>query len=122
MNVVHRPEGYEYQRLGALLKQCRKRIDPECRALGSFLRLPARVGKTVTQEEVAEAVNVSRQWYMMMETGRTAGISVAVLGRVADALMMDRRERATLFRLGRADLNILFEALSAPHAAESLIA
>lgn len=90
--------------LGGLLKRCRRRISPERPSLGAFLRMPGRIGKTVTQEEVAEAVGISRQWYALMETGRTARFSAAVLGRVADALTMDPAERAALFRLAVPEL------------------
>jgi transcriptional regulator with XRE-family HTH domain len=104
VNVVKRPENQEHQRLSMLLKHCRKRLDPGCGALGSFLRLRVRVGKPVTQEEVAEAADVTRQWYMMMENGRAIRVSASVLARVADALMMDPAERAMLFRLGVPEL------------------
>ena len=42
--------------LGGLLKRCRRRISPERPSLGLFLRMPGRIGKAVTQEEVAGGV------------------------------------------------------------------
>jgi transcriptional regulator with XRE-family HTH domain len=57
------------------------------------------VGKTPTQEEVAEAIGVSRQWYAMMESDRPLRVSARTLGRIADALMMSPAERTMLFRL-----------------------
>jgi transcriptional regulator with XRE-family HTH domain len=64
-----------------------------------YLRLPMRVGKAVTQEEVAEAIGISRQWYAMLEGDHRVRVSATVLGRIADALMMDAAERASLFQL-----------------------
>jgi transcriptional regulator with XRE-family HTH domain len=64
-----------------------------------YLRLPMRVGKAVTQEEVAEAVGISRQWYAVLEGDHRVRVSATVLGRIADALMMDTAERASLFEL-----------------------
>jgi transcriptional regulator with XRE-family HTH domain len=58
-----------------------------------YLRLPMRVGKVVTQEEVAEAVGISRQWYAMLESDHPVRVSATVLGRIVDALMMDTAER-----------------------------
>lgn len=83
--------------LSRLLKRCRSRINRERQSLGQYLRLPMRIGKAVTQEEVAEAVGISRQWYGMMEMDRPVRVSATILSRIADVLMMDPCERATLF-------------------------
>jgi transcriptional regulator with XRE-family HTH domain len=85
--------------LGALLRGCRHRIYPEMRSMGPQLRFPGRIGKPVTQEEVAEAAGISRLWYGMMESGRAAHISSTVLARVADVLMLDADERTRAFTL-----------------------
>jgi transcriptional regulator with XRE-family HTH domain len=74
-------------------------LGPERRSLGPYLRLPTRIGKPVTQEEVAEAVGISRVWYATLENERPARFSARTLARIADALMMDPAERGTLFRL-----------------------
>jgi transcriptional regulator with XRE-family HTH domain len=71
----------------------------ECKSLGQYLRLPVRVGKPVTQEEVAEAAGISRQWYAMMESDRPVRVSGRTLGQIADVLAMSPEERAALFRL-----------------------
>ena len=89
----------EPKRLSALVKRCRARIPPDSASLGPYLRLPVHVGQAVSQEEVAEAVGITRHWYSMMERGRGERFSSAVLGRIADALMMDPTERAALFHL-----------------------
>ncbi|HYZ17552.1 MAG TPA: helix-turn-helix domain-containing protein [Candidatus Acidoferrum sp.] len=62
------------------------------------------MGKTVSQEEVAEAVGITRQWYGMLESDRAASVSASVLARIADALMMDPVERSALFRLAVPEL------------------
>jgi transcriptional regulator with XRE-family HTH domain len=92
------------QRLGPFLKKCRLRIAASRESLGSFERLPSRVGKPITQEEVAEAVGISRQWYAMLELGRPTRVSASLLGRVASALIMDDAERALLFQLAVPEL------------------
>src|ERR1700676_4188865 len=74
--------------VGSLLRRCRLRIAPERPSLGPHLRLPLRIGRTVSQEEVAEAVGISREWYVRMERGRSANPSNATLSALADALMM----------------------------------
>jgi transcriptional regulator with XRE-family HTH domain len=111
-------------RLGSVLKRCRTRISPDRSSLGTFLRLPARVGKAATQEEVAEAAGVSRQWYMMMENDRAVRVSASVLARIADVLMMDAAERAELFRIGVPELRStppIDRASSAVEALQSLL-
>jgi transcriptional regulator with XRE-family HTH domain len=94
----------EFERLGGFLKYCRVRIRPECATLGTYLRLPRRIGKTVTQEEVAEAVGISRTWYAHLESEHQVHTSATLLARIADALMMDTVERSVLFRLALPEL------------------
>ncbi len=94
----------EKERLSELVKSCRARIAPGSASLGPYVRLPNRVGKPITQAEAAEAIGISRQWYMMMETDRAGRVSASVLARIADVLMMDPAERESLFRLGVPEL------------------
>jgi hypothetical protein len=42
--------------LGLFLNGLWRQIDRDACALGSYVRLPARLGKRVTQEEIAEAI------------------------------------------------------------------
>jgi transcriptional regulator with XRE-family HTH domain len=103
--VCHEPvENDEQERLSGLLKRCRARISPERASLGPYLRRPLRIGRTVTQEEVAEAVGISRIWYAKLEGDRPPNVSAAVLRRIADALMMDATEREAVFRLALPEL------------------
>jgi transcriptional regulator with XRE-family HTH domain len=101
-----RPEECERdpQRLGGLLKRCRARLSPGSASIGTHLRLPTRIGKAVTQEEVAEAAGISRVWYGLLESGRAVRISASVLARIADALVMDPAERSAMFRLALPEL------------------
>ena len=85
--------------LNEFIRECRLRIDPQVRRLGSFLRPAARVGRPVSQEEASEAIGVSRQWYSMMEVRVGTRVSTAVLARFVDAFMLTPLERETLFKL-----------------------
>jgi transcriptional regulator with XRE-family HTH domain len=58
----------------------------------------------VTQEELADAIGVSREWYAILETSATQRASTRLLGRVADALMVTAEERARLFHLAVPEL------------------
>jgi transcriptional regulator with XRE-family HTH domain len=72
--------------------------------LGPHPRLPVRHGKGVTQEEIAEAVGVSRVWYAMLESGAALRTSPRLLARLADALALPDESREALFRLGLPEL------------------
>lgn len=93
--------------LGRLLKTFRTRIQPSVEALGSYERAPSRRGRPVTQEEVAEAIGTTRVWYAMLESGQALRTTAQLLGRLADTLMLDERELATLFALGIPELHRL---------------
>ncbi|HYZ16163.1 MAG TPA: helix-turn-helix transcriptional regulator, partial [Candidatus Acidoferrum sp.] len=71
--------------------------------LGPHPRLPWRVGKRVTQQEVAEAVGISREWYATLESATTIEASnrpsQRVLERLAEVLMITPQQRATLFEM-----------------------
>ena len=86
--------------LGVLLRFLRKRVDPDALSLGPHVRLRARIGKRVTQEELAEAVGVSREWYAVLESAASpTRTSPGLLDRLASALMATPEERARLFEL-----------------------
>jgi transcriptional regulator with XRE-family HTH domain len=77
------------------------RLAPELRFLGESQRLPIRVGKPVTQEEIAEHLGVSRGWFARFEGGAPAGFSISLLNRLADLLLLSGPERAELMRLAK---------------------
>jgi transcriptional regulator with XRE-family HTH domain len=83
-------------KLKHFLMNCRSRLTP--RDIG----LPATTRRRVAglrREEIAELVGVSSDWYRWFESGRPIRVSVEFVSRVADALHLDRAERAILFRL-----------------------
>jgi DNA-binding XRE family transcriptional regulator len=82
----------------SLLRQMRGRLDPATPMLGEHRRLNTRRGKAVSQEELAEAIGVSRGWYVCLELG-TKRPSIPLLDRLATALNASQDERANLFRL-----------------------
>jgi transcriptional regulator with XRE-family HTH domain len=100
------------ERLGELLRRSRTRITPDRASLGPYLRRPTRIGKPVIQEEVAEAAGISREWYARLENDRLLRVSSAVLGRIADALMLDPVERAALFELALPELRPSLTSMS----------
>lgn len=81
------------------LVNLRRRIDPAAKMLGGYERLKSRRGRPVTQEELAEAIGVSRGWYARLESRKLAQPSVSMLHRVAEVLMVTPNERAVLFCL-----------------------
>lgn len=83
----------------SFLKDLRRRVDPTTRKLGDHERLDRRRGRAVTQEELAEAIGVSRGWYSLLENGAPIRPSVSMLDRVANALNASPHERGILFRL-----------------------
>jgi transcriptional regulator with XRE-family HTH domain len=91
--------------LGILLKYFRGRIESDASHLGPHARHPSRLRKRVTQEEIAEAVGVTREWYAKLESGAaTTRASTALLDRLAAALMLTPAERATLFHMAVSQL------------------
>jgi transcriptional regulator with XRE-family HTH domain len=92
--------------LGAFLKAMRQRLDRDIDRLGSYERLPDRRGRAVSQEELAEAVDVSRGWYSLLESGASMRASMGLLSRIADALMLAEHERSELFVLALPDFPI----------------
>src|ERR1700726_1109935 len=90
--------------LALFLKFLRQRVDPDVRDLGPNARRPARLGKRVTQEELAEAIGVSREWYAMLEAAGTTRTSTGLVDRLAGALAVTPEERARLFQLALPEL------------------
>jgi DNA-binding XRE family transcriptional regulator len=98
----------ERPQLRRLLTKCRANVDLNGAFLGSKARHPRRVGKRVTQEEVAEAVGITREWYAALERGRQVRVSPVVLSRIADTLAMTAEERRILFTLTVPELTHVF--------------
>jgi transcriptional regulator with XRE-family HTH domain len=96
---------------GAFLKMLRRRIPPETVALGSWRRLPVRCGRRVSQEEIAEAVGVSRNWYRRLESGSSARASTKLLDRLAAVFAFTTEERIKLFVLAIPEIGLRGRAL-----------
>jgi transcriptional regulator with XRE-family HTH domain len=92
------------ERLHRFVRQRRMRLAPESHFLGEHRRLSARIGKPVTQEEIAEHLGISRQWYARFEGGAPAEFSPPLLGRLCDLLLLSPTERAELMRLAMPEL------------------
>jgi hypothetical protein len=88
----------ETESFGAILWEHRRRLDPWMTALGDFVRRPERVGKPVTQEELAEAVGVTRVWYAKLERCVEVKASPGLVRRLADVFMLDEAKRIALFQ------------------------
>jgi transcriptional regulator with XRE-family HTH domain len=106
--------------LHRFVRERRLRLAPESLFLGEQRRLPNRVGKSVTQEEIAEHLGITRGWYGRFEAGAPVGFSVSLLNRLGDMLLLSAPERAELARLampelapvvGHRDSTRLYEAL-----------
>ena len=92
---------------GAFLRMLRRRIPADAPALGTLERPPNRRGRRVTQEEVAEVVGVSRNWYRRLECGSGARASTRLVDRLADAFAFTPEERATMFVLALPELSCI---------------
>jgi transcriptional regulator with XRE-family HTH domain len=60
----------------------------------------------VTQEEIAEVVGISRNWYRRLEQGESVRASTKLLVRIASALALTSDERLTLFALAIPELRL----------------
>lgn len=90
--------------LASFLKTHRREIPPDSAALGPWERLAVRRGRRVTQEEIAEAVGISRNWYRRLESDGAPRASAKLLNRLANAFQFTPEERTKLFALGIPEL------------------
>jgi transcriptional regulator with XRE-family HTH domain len=87
------------RRLAAFLLERRQGVKSDAQRVGPYARRDNRVGRPFTQEEVAEALDVSRQWYAALEMGSSIRPSTALVERIATLYALDADERVTLLRL-----------------------
>jgi transcriptional regulator with XRE-family HTH domain len=85
--------------LAEFLRSRRERITPEQVGLAFTGR---RRTPGLRREEVAQLSAVGVTWYTWLEQGRDIRVSEQVLSAIARTLMLDRDERAHLFRLAGA--------------------
>ncbi len=86
----------EPENLSGFLRQARMRVSP------GDVGLPAGTRRRVVglrREEVAQLANISVDYLVRLEQGRSAGVSDAVLAALARALQLSDDERAHLFYL-----------------------
>ena len=71
VQAVVESEGTEARKEGLhrFVRERRLRLAPESPVLGGSPRYPTRIGKFVTQEELAEHLGISRGWYSRFEVG-----------------------------------------------------
>jgi transcriptional regulator with XRE-family HTH domain len=96
----------DWPNVGAFLKEQRRSLSRDALSLGRYMRPLPRHGKVVTQEELAEAIGVSRVWYAMLESGAALKTSPRLLARLADVLELSEDNRHVLFRLALPELSI----------------
>ena len=80
---LSRGAGAREKTLHSFVRERRLRLAPESHALGESPRLPSRIGKRVTQEELAEHLEISRGWYARFEAAAPAVFSIQLLSRLA---------------------------------------
>ena len=82
--------------LGDFIRAQRERVTPASVGL-----MPARRRRTpgLRREELAELAGLSTTWYTWIEQGRDVSVSPSALARLAQALRLDRAQRAYLFEL-----------------------
>ncbi len=96
-----------------LLRELRRRIDPGVHRLGSYERLPSKRGRRVTQEELADAIGVSRVWYAALESNADVRPSTTLLDRLAGVLTISSVERVALFCAAMPELRMMYEQMTA---------
>jgi DNA-binding XRE family transcriptional regulator len=83
---------------GEFVRQQRLGLNRRASHLGSYERLPARIGRAITQEEVAEAVGGSRNWYALLELDARR-TSATLANRLADVFNLEGTEKLKLVSL-----------------------
>jgi DNA-binding XRE family transcriptional regulator len=107
---MHVLEAKSSEEMRSLLKGLRRRLDPACARLGDHERLGTRRGRVVSQEELAEAVGISRGWYASLERG-TIRPSLALLKRLVAAVDATPDERIMLVQLAIPELRGLLRRI-----------
>jgi len=92
-------------RFSNALRQFRLGIPYDTPSLGDFERHPSRVGKVVSQEELAEALDVTRSWYATLESKTPARPSIALLHRLCCVLGLNKPQSLLLIVLGIPELS-----------------
>lgn len=86
--------------IGAFLRSRRARVRPEAAGLRVMGR---RRVPGLRREELAHLAQISIDYYIQLERGRSPGVSNSVLDAIADALHLNQSERDHLRSLARPD-------------------
>ncbi len=84
--------------VGSFLRNHRRELPAHSASIGALPRHRDRVGHAITQEEMAEAIGVSRVWYAMIESG-AAQASPRLLHRIAVTLGFGPDESSAFYNL-----------------------
>ena len=121
MNAEETPQtasdGERRANLKHFLMNCRSRLTPRDVGLPST---PRRRVTGLRREEVAELVGVSSDWYRWFESGRPIRVSFEFVSRVADALLLERGERARLLALALPQVAAAIEPSLRPSSTDFL--
>ena len=98
---------------GKFLRQQRLGLNRGASRLGSYERLPARIGRAITQEEVAEAVGGSRNWYALLELDARR-TSATLANRLADVFNLEGTEKLKLVSLAVPGLVLHYAGVTDP--------
>lgn len=90
------PDAKPQAELGAFIRRCRERINPETLQLSSVGR---RRTPGLRREELSQAAGVGLTWLTWLEQGRKINVSADVLTAIARTLKLSDDENAYLFGL-----------------------
>jgi transcriptional regulator with XRE-family HTH domain len=99
-----RPRSVPNVQLTAFLRERRHGMDRNAHHLGDFPRRHSKWGMPVTQEEMAEALGVSRVWYATFESEPGTRASISLLNRVATVFRLNEWERIALLGIAIPEL------------------
>jgi transcriptional regulator with XRE-family HTH domain len=81
------------------LKERRQSTPPDAPFIGEYGREARRIGRPVTQEEIAEALGISREWYCALENGKCTDVSPELIMKIVCAFYDRRAARRVLRQL-----------------------
>jgi DNA-binding XRE family transcriptional regulator len=99
---------FPYQLLGEVKKR-RLAIPADALFIGEYKRQSQRIGRSVTQAELAKALNITREWYCALENGNLTAISSELATKLARTLFDRRSARRVEWKLEETTLASLSE-------------
>ncbi len=104
--------------LGDFLRSRREKLKPEAMGLSSGRR---RRTPGLRREEVAELADISVDWYIRLEQGRSVKPSITTVDALVRALRLSKAEQAHLRALVQSAGHPAFSRESVPHALRHLV-